>query len=265
MRYIAVSIQTLSAILALAMAGELPLTPVATYPPVRPTPIRYGPNPNNQGAPMGQQPPYAGTNTAQSQGQTSVFVLTQVPTKPMSTGTPTNPENCSRVAAYITPKLTPRPTYPPALKSMADKLGGVDRDTCGEMDFQARFRSAGSDELNRFTRARQSTFIVPIWAMVGELWAACGEQARKIPQVAQEPCYRWALELSKSSNTSHDGGAGPKGQGKEDTSKAKQVPDGLSGKFQDLEAGAAAHSSISQMTAVCAVGLLTLLWFVLLA
>ncbi|KAL2186582.1 hypothetical protein L209DRAFT_687069 [Thermothelomyces heterothallicus CBS 203.75] len=234
MRSIAVSLPVLSGILAIAMAGELPLTPVATYPPGRP----------------------------------SVFVLTQVPAKPTHTGTPTSPEKCSQVAARITPKLTPRPTYPPSLKSMADKLGGVDRDTCGEMDFRARFRSAGLDELNRFNQARHSTFIVPIWAMVGELWAACGEQARKMPQVAQEPCYRWALELSKSSNASFGGGVSAKGNDKGDSGKAQQLPDGLAGKFQggaELEAGAAAYRGVSQAVGVGAVGAMTLIWLVLLA
>ncbi|KAK4247274.1 hypothetical protein C7999DRAFT_41424 [Corynascus novoguineensis] len=172
MRSFSATISVFTGLVALAIAGgELPLTPVATYPPGRP----------------------------------SVFVLTQVPAKPTHLGTPTSPEKCSQVAARITPKLTPRPTYPAALKSMADKLGGVDRDTCGEMDFRARFKSAKSEDLNRFNQARHSTFIMPIWAMVAELWAACGDEARKIPQVAQEPCYRWALELSKSSNASFGG------------------------------------------------------------
>ncbi|KAL2163211.1 hypothetical protein VTH06DRAFT_5267 [Thermothelomyces fergusii] len=262
------------------MAGELPLTPVATYPPVRPTPIRYGPgpSPNNPVPPVGQRPPDVGTSTAPTAGRPSVFVLTQVPAAPTAAGTPTSPENCSRVAARIVPRLTPHPTYPPSLKAMADKLGGVERDTCGEMDFGARFRSAGPDELKRFGEARHTTFLVPIWAMVGELWGACGEEAAKMPQVAQEPCYRWALELSRSSNASRGGGGGGGGghkgkdkekeKGKEDSGKAKQVPDGLAGKFQggtELEGGAAAHGTMSQTAAVGAVGALALLWLVLLA
>ncbi|KAK4156012.1 hypothetical protein C8A00DRAFT_41478 [Chaetomidium leptoderma] len=172
MRSFAATIPVLAGFLALATAGELPLTPVASYPPTRPTP----------------QPP-------------SVFTLTQVPANPTVTGTPTQPDRCSQVAARITPQLTPRPTYPPTLKAMADKMGGVELDTCGEMDFNGKFKSVESSDLNRFTQVRYSTFIVPIWAKVHQLWQACGEETGKIHSVAQDPCYRWALELSKSSNS----------------------------------------------------------------
>ncbi|KAK4032073.1 hypothetical protein C8A01DRAFT_51057 [Parachaetomium inaequale] len=171
MRSFAATIPVFTGILALASAGELPLTPVATYP------------------------------------SPSVFLLTNVPANPTRTATPTNPEKCSQVAARVTPQLTPKPTYPPALKAMADKMGGVDRDTCGEMDFKARFKSAQAEDLNRFNQVRHSTFIMPIWAKVAELWSACGDETRKMQHIAQEPCYRWALELSKSSNSSFGNGA----------------------------------------------------------
>lgn len=182
-------------------------------------------------------------------------MLTKVPASPTGTGTSTNPDKCSQVAARITPQLTPTPTYAPSLKALADKMGGVDRDTCGEMDFKARFKSSGSQDLNRFQQTRHTTFILPIWAKVSELYNACGEQAAKMRQVAEEPCYRWALDLTKSSNSSLGNGA--KGQG----SPGKQ---GGNIKTPDLEAGSA-QSSISNIAVVGAVGVLTLLWAVVLA
>lgn len=256
MRSLSATISVFTGLVAVAIAGgELPLTPVATYPPVRPTPKPYVPT----GAPIGQRPGHPGTPTAPSEGRPSVFVLTQVPAKPTHLGTPTSPEKCSQVAARITPKLTPRPTYPAALKSMADKLGGIDRDTCGEMDFRVRFKSAKSEELNRFNQARHSTFIMPIWAMVAELWAACGDETRKIPQVAQEPCYRWALELSKSSNASFGG----TNSGKNGFEKVG-LP-GSANRTPEQEASAAAQRGISQVTAAWAVGVFMVLWVVMLA
>ncbi|KAK3293118.1 uncharacterized protein B0H64DRAFT_418963 [Chaetomium fimeti] len=168
MRPFVAALPVFTGILALATAAELPLTPVTTFPAVRPTPATYvSPNP---------------------------------------TGTPTSPEKCSQVAARITPQLTPKPTYAPSLKAMADKMGGVERDTCGEMDFKGRFKTSGPGDLNRFQQIRHSTFILPIWAKVSELFNACGEETTsKMTQIAQEPCYRWALDLSKTSNSSGKG------------------------------------------------------------
>ncbi|KAH6623154.1 hypothetical protein F5144DRAFT_539068 [Chaetomium tenue] len=214
-----IALPVLTGLLALTTAAELPLTPVATAPAQKP----------------------------------SVFVLTKVPAGPTSTGTPTNPDKCSQVAARITPQLTPTPTYAPSLKAMADKMGGVDRDTCGEMDFKARFKTSGSDDLNRFQQTRHTTFILPIWAKVSELYNACGDQAGKMPQVAQEPCYRWALDLTKASNSSGAKGVPPSGQQGGNIKTAA-----------DLEAGAA-QSSISNTAVVGAMGVLTLLWAVVLA
>jgi hypothetical protein len=254
MRSFAATIPVFAGILALATAGELPLTPVATYPAVRPTHAPY-----NHGAPFAQRPAYPGSTTApsqQGQQKPSVFLLTPVAANPTHTGTPTNPEKCSQVAARITPQLTPKPTYPPALKELADKLGGVDRDTCGEMDFKSRFKSAKPEDLNRFTQTRHSTFIMPIWAKVAEIWSACGDETRKMQSIHQEPCYRWALELSKSSNSSFGNGSNDKQQGSSGGQGSVKTP--------DLEAGVA-KCGISQAAAVGAVGMLTLLWTVVLA
>ena len=252
-----IALPAFASLLALATAAELPLTPVATPPAVRPTPGTFTPSQVPPGAPIGQRPAFPATNTATSQqtAKPSVFVLTKVPASPTGTGTPTNPDKCSQVAARITPQLTPKPTYAPSLKAMADKMGGVERDTCGEMDFTARFKSYGPENLNRFQQTRHTTFILPIWAKVSELYNACGEQAAKMRQVAEEPCYRWALDLTKSSNSSL--GNGVKGQ----PSSGKQ---GGNIKTADLEAGSA-QSSISNAAVVGVVGVLTLLWTVVLA
>ncbi|KAK3900044.1 hypothetical protein C8A05DRAFT_17599 [Staphylotrichum tortipilum] len=220
----------LASILAVAGAAELPLTPRPSYPPSTP-PALY-------------QPP-------------SIFKLTQVPSGPTVTGTATNPEKCSQVAARITPQLTAKPSYPPSLKLMADKMGGIDQDTCGDMDFNSKFKSADPGDLNRFTQARYTTFIVPIWAKIHQLWSACGEETRKMQAIAQDPCYRWALELSKSSNASVGGAAGPQDKGKPGVDNKKV--DGPTGniKISDLEAGG---SSVSSTAAVGALGTLALLW-----
>jgi hypothetical protein len=240
------TIPVLTSILALASAGELPLTPVATYPAVRPTPAPYQP-----AVPIAHRP-----IPPQHQQEPSVFKLSQVPT---ATGTPTNPDKCSQVAARITPQLTPKPTYPPSLKTMADKLGGVDRDTCDNVNLSSTMDKVDSADMNRFNQARYSTFIVPIWAKVHELWVACGDQTGKMDVVAKEPCYRWALELCKNTNaTSFDDAfrnGGGKGQpGKGDAPGNVRTP--------EMDAGA---SGMSRTAAVGVVGLLTLLWAVMIA
>ncbi|KAK4141914.1 uncharacterized protein C8A04DRAFT_30466 [Dichotomopilus funicola] len=251
MRSFAATIPVLASFLALAAAGEIPLTPVATYPAVRPTL-----NPENHNAPIGQRPPFAGNSSPS--GQPSVFVLTQVSDKPAQTSTPTNPEKCSQVAARITPQLTPTPTYSPSLKGLADKLGGVDRDTCGEMDFKARFKTAQTDDINRFNQARHSSFILPIWAKVSELWNACGDETHKISQIAKEPCYRWALELSKASNSSF-GSKANQGPEKPPTT---EVPGNI--KTPELENGVA-DSGISHSAAIGFAGVLAFVWGMVLA
>ncbi|KAH6847774.1 hypothetical protein B0I37DRAFT_375802 [Chaetomium sp. MPI-CAGE-AT-0009] len=269
MRSFVAALPVLAGILTLAAAAELPLTPVVTAPAVRPTPGTYAPS-QYPGPPIGQRPAYTGSNTAPpqqtpsqqdpSQQKPSVFVLTKVPPNP--TNTP-SPERCSQAAARITPQLTPKPTYAPSLKAMADKMGGVDRDTCGEMDFKGRFKTSKAEDLDRFQQLRHSTFILPIWAKVSELSNACGDETtRKMPQIAQEPCYLWALDLSKSSNSPFGNGA----KGKEGFDKV-QVPSGKQGgniKTAELEA-AAPQSSISNTAVVGVMGVLILLGGVVLA
>jgi hypothetical protein len=195
-----------------------------------------------------------------SQHQPSVFKLTEVAAK--ATGTPTSPEKCSQVAARITPQLTPRPTYPPSLKGMADKMGGVDRDTCGNMDFNAKFKNAGSSDLNSFNTARYQTFILPIWGKIHELWSACGEETKKMQSIAQEPCYRWALELSKSSNS---GSFDEASKGGKDSEKLKPS-DGKTGNVKTgPEDSGATKGGVTRAVAVGVVGMLTLLWTMVLA
>ncbi len=243
----AATIPVLASILALASAAEFPLTPLAAAPPKMPA--LYLP-----AGPVGQRPAYT---------PGSVFRLTQVSSNPAATtGTPTNPDKCSQVAARITPQLTPKPTYPPALKVMADGFGGVEHDTCSNMDFNAKFKSVNPDSLNRFTQARYSTFIVPIWAKVHQLFVACGDEVRKMESVAKDPCYRWALELSQSSNTSAterkngENGVvgGDKGQkGKQGSGQNGNV------KTPELEA-AAAKDGLSQAVIVGVLGMMLMWW-----
>jgi hypothetical protein len=186
-----------------------------------------------------------------AQHQPSVFKLTEVAAK--ATGTPTSPEKCSQVAARITPQLTPKPTYPASLKGMADKLGGVDRDTCGNMDFNAKFKNAGSSDLNSFNTARYQTFILPIWGKIHELWSACGEETKKMQSIAQEPCYRWALELSKSSKGGKD-------------SEKLNPSDGQQGNVKTApEDSGATKGGVTRAVAVGVAGMLTLLWTMVLA
>lgn len=264
MHSFAATLPVLASVLALASAGELPLTPVASYPDIRPTPAPYTPVNYNPGGPAEQRPTYP-SNTQPPHHQPSVFMLTQVPANPTATGTPTSPEKCAQVAARITPQLTPKPTYPPSLKIMADKMGGIDRDTCGDMDFKGKFKSVQSSDMNRFTQARYQTFILPLWAKVHELWTACGEETHKMQSIAQEPCYRWALELSKSSNGSSSGKMPTDKQGKPDFDQMKpqDMPQG-NVRTPEMEAGAA-QSRIPHATAIGLVGLLSLLWSVVLA
>lgn len=246
------TIPVLASILALTSAAELPLTPVVkAHAQITP------------GPPLGQRPAFpANSPGGHHQQQASVFKLTQVSSNPTVTGTPTQPDKCSEVAARITPQLTPKPTYPPALKAMADGMGGVEHDTCGNMDFNAKFKNVKAADLNRFTQARYSTFIVPIWAKVHQLYTACGEDTRKIQHVAQDPCYRWALDLSKSSNESE------KNKGDKSSNKGgkNEKDSGVKGnvKTPDLESDAG-RSGISDCAAVGALGMLTLVWAVLLA
>jgi hypothetical protein len=239
------------AILALASAGELPLTPVATYPAVRPTPAPYQP-----GVPIAHRPIPPTNPPAQNQQEPSVFKLSQVPT---ATGTPTNGDKCSQVAARITPQLKPKPTYPPSLKTMADKLGGVESDTCDNVKLSSNLDKVDSADMNRFNQARYSTFIVPLWAKVHELWVACGDQAGKMEAVSKEPCYRWALELSKNTNaTSFDDAF--RSQGGKIQSGKGEAPGNV--RTPEMDAGA---SGISRSAVVGAVGLLTLFWAVVTA
>ncbi|KAL2118824.1 hypothetical protein VTJ04DRAFT_5783 [Mycothermus thermophilus] len=197
MRSVVVGIPALAALMGIpATVGEMAmaLTPVATYPPVRPSPIPYAPGVNR---------PAAAAPTAQAgqgQKQAGGLVLSQVPARP--TATTISPEKCSEVASKITPLLTPTPTYPAALKAMADKIGGIERDTCGDLNLAARYKSVDAKELNRFTQARYQTFILPMWARIQDLWAACGDTAATFSVITNEPCYCWALELSKASNAS---------------------------------------------------------------
>lgn len=249
----------LASILAVAGAAELPLTPVASIPAAIRTPAANQPGAN----PIGQRPSYPPSTPPALYQPPSIFKLTQVPSGPTVTGTPgtagtpTNPEKCSQVAARITPQLTAKPSYPPSLKLMADKMGGIDSDTCGDMDFNSKFKSADPADLNRFTQARYTTFIVPIWAKIHQLWSACGEETRKMQAIAQDPCYRWALELSKSSNTSVGGSVGPQDKGKPGVDNKKVDGPGGNVKTPELEAGA---SSVSSTGAVGALGALVLLW-----
>lgn len=211
---------------------------------------------------MGHMPMHP-ANTQPSHHQPSIFMLTQVPAK--ATGTPTSPEKCSQVAARITPQLTPRPTYPPTLKSMADKMGGVDRDTCGNMDFNAKFKNVGSSDMNNFNQARYQTFILPIWGKIHELWSACGEETKKMQSIAQEPCYRWALELSKSANGSSDEASQG---GKDDKDSEKLKPsDGQQGNVKtgpEMEAGSA-KAGITRAASVGIVGVSIVLWTMVFA
>ncbi|KAK4101145.1 hypothetical protein N658DRAFT_507119 [Parathielavia hyrcaniae] len=194
-------IPVLASVLALASAAELPLTPLATYPAVRPTPAPYQP-----GVPIVHRPiPATVPPTQQKQQQPSVLHLSSQTPAAAATGTPTDKDKdkCSQVAARITPQLTPSPTYPPTLKTLADKLGGVDADTCENVNLSGKFKDVGdAADMNRFQQARYSTFIVPLWAKVHELWVACGAETSKMEAVAKEPCYRWALELSRRANAS---------------------------------------------------------------
>ena len=243
------TLPVLAGILALVSAAEFPLTSLAATPPKMPE--LYVP-----AGPVGHRPAYT---------PGSVFRLTQVPSNPAATttGTPTNPDKCSQVAARITPQLTPKPTYPPALKVMADGLGGVEHDTCSNMDFNAKFKQANPDHLNRFTQARYSTFIVPIWAKVHQLFVACGDEVRKMESVAKDPCYRWALELSQSSNASaterkngENGfvGGGDKGKnGKQGSGQNGNV------KTPELEAGAA-KDGFSRAVVVGVLGVMLMWW-----
>ncbi len=242
----AATLPVLASILALTSAAELALTPVA---PILKTPPLYAPI-----GPIGQRPGY--TPGPQSP---AVFKLTQVPAKP--TGTPTQVDKCSQVAARITPQLTPKPTYPPSLKLMADSFGGIDQDTCGDMDFKAKFKSVNSADLNRFTQARYSTFIVPIWAKVHQLWTACGDEIRKMESVAQDPCYRWALELSKSANGSASKKNGGNNGGFVTGDKSKNGQGGNI-KTPELEA-VAAKSGLSPTVVVGLLGVMPLLWAIL--
>ncbi len=76
--------------------------------------------------------------------------------------------------------------------------------------------------------------------------------------IAQDPCYRWALELSKSSNASVGGSVGPQDKGKPGVDNKKV--DGPGGNVKtpaELEGGA---SSASSTAAVGALGALVLLW-----
>jgi hypothetical protein len=182
MRSVVVAVPALAALMGIPIAvGEMAmaLTPVATYPPVRPSPIPYVPGVNRPAAAA------ATAQAGQGQKQAGGLVLSQVPARP--TPTTISPEKCSEVASKITPLLTPTPTYPAALKAMADKIGGIERD---------------AKDLNRFTQARYQAFILPMWARIQDLWAACGDTAATFSAITSEPCYRWALELSKASNAS---------------------------------------------------------------
>ncbi|AEO68351.1 uncharacterized protein THITE_2145534 [Thermothielavioides terrestris NRRL 8126] len=181
----AATLPLLASLLAFANGQNFPLSPVASGGP-------------NQNIPPTPKP------------EPSVFLLTQVPATPTVTGTGTtggqDQGRCDEVAARITPQLIPKPTYPPALKQQADKLGGVQFDTCHEVNFTARAKDIDQVELNKFTQERYRTFIVPIWSKVHELWQACGNRTKDFKAVSAEPCYKWALDLSASSGTA--GGVG---------------------------------------------------------
>ncbi|KAK4120584.1 hypothetical protein N657DRAFT_648745 [Parathielavia appendiculata] len=248
------TIPVLVSILALASAGELPLTPLATYPAARPTPAPYQP-----GVPIVHRPiPATMPPTQRKQEQPSVLHLSsQAPT---ATGTPTDKDKCSHVAARITPQLTPKPTYPPSLKTMADKLGGVDSDMCENVNLSGKFKNIDPADMNRFNQARYSTFIVPLWAKVHELWAACGPETSKLEAIAKEPCYRWALELSKKSNASSFDQAfrDNQAQGGEKNKLGNGNEQGIV-RTPETDAG------VSHTAAVGLVGMVTLLLAVMLA
>ncbi|KAL1836743.1 hypothetical protein VTJ49DRAFT_4718 [Mycothermus thermophilus] len=250
MRSAVVAIPVLATLMGVSnAAGALALTPLATYPPVRPAPKPYA-----HGGPGVNRPAFPAPTPQPGQKQDSALVLSQVPARP--TATQISPEKCSEVASRITPQLTPNPTYPASLKAMADKIGGIERDTCGDLNLAARYKSVDAKELNKFTQARYQTFILPMWARVQELWAACGDEAARFPAVSTEPCYRWALELSKASNASF--GVPGKGSNKVATDDKGQVGSDNKDNEQtavEPESGAGAMSS----TVAALVGTLALL------
>ncbi|SPQ24375.1 20268955-016e-4972-a282-bc17342c4eb2 [Thermothielavioides terrestris] len=216
----AATLPLLASLLAFANGQNFPLSPVASGGPNQNIPYTPAPNTQNGAYPAPYTPaPYTPQNGAYPtpsptpKPEPSVFLLTQVPATPTVTGTGTtggqDQGRCDEVAARITPQLIPKPTYPPALKQQADKLGGVQFDTCHEVNFTARAKDIDQVELNKFTQERYRTFIVPIWSKVHELWQACGNRTKDFKAVSAEPCYKWALDLSASSGTAGGvGGAG---------------------------------------------------------
>lgn len=184
----AASLPLLAGVLVLAHSERFPLSSVAVLESA--TPGAYSSQNNNGGA-------YP-TATPTSPQPASVFVLTQVSAAPTVTGTAGVFDQglCDEVAARITPQLTPKPQYPPALKAKADLLGGVQFDTCREVNLTGKGKDIDAAAMNSFTADRYKLFIVPIWAKVHELWQACGDKTKDIRAINADPCYRWALELS---------------------------------------------------------------------
>ncbi|KAK3305958.1 uncharacterized protein B0T15DRAFT_435290 [Chaetomium strumarium] len=197
MPHFAVTLPLLASMLALAHAEDFQLSAIARLPETPPTAT----------APPAPLPPKLGypATTApaeQKDGQDGqVFVLTQVPAGAAATGALGQDDAvCDEVAARIKPQLTPKPAYPGPLQGLATHLGGIQYDNCKEFSFNGgNAKLDGTDNFKKFSEERYTTFIVPIWAKVHELWEACGDKAGDFDEVKNEPCYKWAFEQCQAS------------------------------------------------------------------
>lgn len=103
----------------------------------------------------------------------------------------TRPDKCSKVAAQITPILTPHPTYPRHLQSLADKLG-VKSDDCVNVTWSHGASTYGVDR-DHFMQQRHANWICPMVDNVRQLWKACRHDPSVMRCVVSEQCYMLAL------------------------------------------------------------------------
>jgi hypothetical protein len=265
MPHFAVTLPLLASMLALSRAEDFQLSAVAKLPPtpaVPPAPL-----------PPSNLPYLAPTAAAEQKDRQDgqILVLTQVPPEAAATGAPGQDDGvCDEVAARIKPQLTPKPAYPGPLQGLATHLGGIQYDNCKDFNFNGgNNKLDGTDNFKKFSEERYTTFIVPIWAKVHELWQACGDKTGDFDEVKNEPCYKWAFEQCQASYAGSGTAAGGTQNGAADEKKqpaAAQPADGAvkstGGGGGLLLFGGAGKSVVPHTIAVGVAGLMALLWVV---
>ncbi|KAK4236389.1 hypothetical protein C8A03DRAFT_45623 [Achaetomium macrosporum] len=261
MPHFAATLPLLATILALANGEEFLLSAVAQLPPTPAGP--YAPAP-----PLPPNLPAATAAPHQQEGkEPSVFVLTQVPAGPAATGAAGHDDGvCDAVAARIKPQLTPKPVYPGPLQGLAAHMGGIQFDNCKDFSFHGGNANLdGTDRFKTFAAERYTTFLVPIWAKVHELWQACGDKTDEFDEVKNEPCYKWALEQCRPSGEEKAADDGVKDEGvkeKQPTASAQPVGGAAKAPTGFTFFGAAGRCGVSRAVAVGVAGVMAILWVV---